>query len=564
MTGTGSSVEYSVIPYVMLLTSLLPGLLIFTLREEQHRLRIGLNLAGALAKIVLVVLLIPPVVAGSTLRASFSWAPGLDIVFTTDPFSLFFVALSSGLWLLTTIYAIGYLEDSPNRSRFFGFFSLCVTATVGIALAGNLLTFLIFYELLTLATYPLVAHRGTTKALRGARTYLAYTLSGGVILLLGVVWLTLLVGPVEFTAGGVDAVAELAAERPGTATAIGALLLAGMGVKAALFPLHGWLPIAMVAPAPVSALLHAVAVVKAGAFGIVRVVHDTYGPELSASLGLLPALAGVAGFTIVYGSVRALTQDDLKKRLAFSTVSQLSYVALGAALVAPMATTGALVHIVHQGIMKITLFFCAGLFAEVLGRHRISELDGAARRMPLTALVFTIAALGMIGLPPTAGFLSKWALGAGALDAGQPWVLGVLLMSTALNAAYFLPVIYRIWLPERDHAGDTGDAAADDPGEAIGDGGAGATADGAEEATGHTAGAPDAGTSAEGSAAAGAPAAPHGRTPARRLEAPAALLLPALVTGALVLLLGIAAGWDYSPWTLARMIAETGYGGEGG
>ena len=285
-----ASVDYSIVPLLMLLTSLIPAGIIFCLGEDQVRWRTTLNVAGALAKVGFVVALIPPVVAGDKLRASMPWVPGVDLVLVTDAFSLFFVALSAGLWLVTTIYAIGYLEGAPNRSRFFGFFSLCVTATTGIALAGNLITFLLFFEMLTLVTYPLVAHRGTKDALDGARTYLAYTLGGGVVLLAGVVWLTVLVGPVEFTAGGVGTVAELAAERPGITTAIGALLLIGMSVKAAIVPLHGWLPVAMVAPAPVSALLHAVAVVKAGAFGIVRVVHDLFGLSVAGDVGLRPVL----------------------------------------------------------------------------------------------------------------------------------------------------------------------------------------------------------------------------------------------------------------------------------
>lgn len=504
----GTVTVMSALPVVLLLTSLVPALLIFALREKQTVLRTTLNLAGAIVKVVLVIVLIPRVVAGEELRAEFTWIPGLDIVFVTDTFSLFFVALSAGLWLATTIYAIGYLEGSPNRSRFFGFFSLCVTATVGIALAGNLLTFLIFFELLTLVTYPLVAHRGTRAALRGARIYLAYTLGGGVALLLGVAWLTLEVGPVEFRAGGIPEVAEFAARDPLTATVIGVVLLLGVGVKAALFPLHGWLPIAMVAPAPVSALLHAVAVVKAGAFGIIRIVEDVFGLALFAELGMLQALAIVASVTIVYGSVRALAQDDLKKRLAYSTVSQVSYIALGAALLSPIATAGAIVHMVNQGFMKITLFFCAGLFAEELKLSKVSQLAGVGRRMPVTSAAFTIAALGMIGLPPFAGFISKWALGLGGLDAGQPWVIAVLLTSTVLNAAYFLPIIATIWTSPRSES--------------------------------------------EGSDEGIFPA------PARRSgwEAPASLLLPAVATALFVILFGVAAGWDYSPWVLAQIVGE--------
>jgi multicomponent Na+:H+ antiporter subunit D len=242
------------------------------------------------------------------------------------------------LWLLTTVYAIGYLEGSPHRSRFFGFFSLCVTATMGIALAGNLLTFFVFYEMLTVVTYPLVVHRGTVGSLKAGRTYLIYTLFGGVVFLLGAVWLHSLVGAADFVVGG--SVAHLLATHRTDLVIVFALLITGLGVKAALVPLHGWLPEAMVAPAPVSALLHAVAVVKAGAFGIVRVVYDVFGVETAAALGVLGPLAVVAAVTVLYGSVRALTQDDLKRRLAYSTVSQLSYITLGVAILGPLATTG--------------------------------------------------------------------------------------------------------------------------------------------------------------------------------------------------------------------------------
>ena len=226
------------------------------------------------------------------------------------------------------------------------------------------------------------------------------------------------------------------------------LLVLGLGVKAALVPLHGWLPQAMVAPAPVSALLHAVAVVKAGAFGIVRVVYDVYGVEFAADLNLLLPLGVMAAVTIIYGSIKALSQDNLKKRLAYSTVSQVSYIALGTATLGPIATIGGVVHLVHQGVMKITLFFAAGNYAETLGVHKVSEMNGVGRRMPGTTLAFTVGALGMIGIPPVAGYVTKWYLGLGALEAGAAaWVLPVLIISSLLNAAYFLPILYRAWFP---------------------------------------------------------------------------------------------------------------------
>jgi multicomponent Na+:H+ antiporter subunit D len=501
------------VPLALLALSLATGVVILFLPEPAARTRTSLNVGAAVVKTALVLALFPVVLGGTEPEWRAPLLPGIDLVLRMDTMALMFSALSAVLWLVTTVYAIGYLEGHPDRSRFFGFFSLCVTATVGISLAGNLVTFLLFYEMLTLVTYPLVAHYGTPAALKAARLYLFYALGGGLSLLVGVAWLTTLAGPVEFTAGGAAEVADLARESPATASAVFALLVLGLGVKAALFPLHGWLPRAMVAPAPVSALLHAVAVVKAGAFGLVRVVDDVYGVTVARDLGVLAPLLALAAFTILYGSVRALFQDDLKKRLAYSTVSQVSYVALGVALFGVLATTGGVVHLVHQGLMKITLFFCAGLFAEVLGITRVSALSGAGRRMPLTALAFTVGAFGMIGLPPMAGFVSKWQLGQGALAAEQPWALAVLVTSAVLNAAYFLPVVYVLWFR-----------------------------------------APDPETHPETDPETG----PADRT-ARSWEAPRALLLPALTTAALALAAGLLAGAPYSPLDLARLIAEGSY-----
>ncbi|MEY6433767.1 proton-conducting transporter membrane subunit [Thioalkalicoccus limnaeus] len=434
------------LPALIVLSSLIPGLLIFALKEEQVTTRTVLNMFGATFKLVLVGIMVWGVLQNQVYESRWVLAPGLELILHADALSVLFVVLSSGLWFFTTIYAIGYLEGSPYRSRFFGFFSLCVSATVGIALAGNLITFVIFYEILTLATYPLIAHRGTPQATRGARIYLYYTMTGGALLLIGAVWLQVLAGPVDFVEGGVLDV--LPTELSGQLILIFFLMLAGLGVKAALVPLHGWLPQAMVAPAPVSALLHAVAVVKAGAFGIVRIVYDVYGIEFAHSLGLLTALAILASITIIYGSVQALLQDELKKRLAYSTVSQVSYIALGAAIFGPVGTIGGLLHLIHQGIMKITLFFGAGNYAETLGVHKVSELNGVGQRMPWTTLAFTIGALGMIGIPPVAGFISKWYLGVGAATAGMDWVILVLAVSSLLNAAYFLPILYRAWFRE--------------------------------------------------------------------------------------------------------------------
>ena len=492
------------LPALIVLSSLVPGLAIFFLREESHALRTLLNLLGAVTKLVLVGVMIWGVFHERIYETRWTLAPGLDLVLHADALSVLFVTLSTVLWLVTTVYAIGYLENSPHRSRFFGFFSLCVTATVGLALAGNLLTFVIFYELLTLATYPLVAHKGTPEAVRGARIYLTYTMGGGMLLLVGAVWLRTLAGPLDFAQGGI--LADIPGLDPDTLSWIFLLLIGGLGVKAALVPLHGWLPQAMVAPAPVSALLHAVAVVKAGAFGIVRVVYDVYGVEFAADLGLLTLLGVAAAITIIYGSVKALTQDHLKKRLAYSTVSQVSYIVLGTVILGPLATIGGVVHLVHQGVMKITLFFAAGNYAETLGVHKVSEMDGVGRRMPGTTLAFTIGALGMIGIPPVAGFVSKWFIGLGAVEAGAAaWVLPVLVASSLLNAAYFLPILYRAWFR-----------------------------------------APPASWPAE-------------RPRSGRFETAGALLWPPVITAVLALAAGLFAAAPYSPLEWAELIAEREY-----
>ena len=289
-----------------------------------------------------------------------------------------------------------------------------------------------------------MAHDGDTEALAAARKYMAYTVMGGTVLLLGIGWMYAATGELGFRDGG--ALGEVPEGQGPVLAAIFAVLVGGLAVKAVLVPVHGWLPRVMVAPTPVSALLHAVAVVKAGVYGIARVVYDLFGVHVAADLGVLTPLAAAAGITVVYGSIRALGQKNLKRLLAYSTVSQVSYITLGVATPTLMGATGGLVHLVHQGIMKVTLFYCAGNISKTHGITSIRDMDGIGRRMPLTMGAFTVAAFGMIGVPPMAGFISKWHLGIGGIHAGEPWVVAVLVASTALNAAYFLPVLHRAWL----------------------------------------------------------------------------------------------------------------------
>jgi multicomponent Na+:H+ antiporter subunit D len=431
------------LPVAILFTSLGVAPILLMMPERARGLRMAVNLAAATVKVALVTWLATSVVQGVHFEARRTIAPGLDLVLQADALSVLFLALSAVLWFLTTIYAVGYLEKSQNQSRFFAFFSLCVSATVGIAMAGNLFTFLIFFEVLTLATFPLVVHNGTGEAQAGGRKYLTYTMGGGLALTLGTIWLYAVAGDVTFTPQGMLGTLPVTHER--TLQAIFVLLIAGVGVKAALVPLHAWLPVSMVAPAPVSALLHAVAVVKAGAFGIMRIVYDVYGIETVQALGLATPLALLATITILYGSFVALSQDDLKRRLAYSTVSQVSYITLGVALGSPVAAIGGLTHLIHQGIMKITLFLAAGNFAQRHGVKKVSQMDGMGKRMPVTMLAFTIGALGMIGVPPLAGFVSKWYLALGGLQADQPMVIALLVASSLMNAGYFLPILHRAW-----------------------------------------------------------------------------------------------------------------------
>ena len=404
--------------------------------------RIALSLAASVVKFVIVISMLPGALAGHVyVFSAGEILPGLDFAFRVDALGLFFGLVSSTLWVLTTIYAIAYMRGSHSLRRFFGFFALCVSTTQAIAFAENLLTLFIFYELLTICTYPLVIHSGTLEARRAGRRYLIYTLSGGAAVLAGMVLVYQATGSLSFSSPGLL--------QPGiderVLLAMFVLLIGGFGVKAALMPLHAWLPTAMVAPTPVSALLHAVAVVKAGSFGLMRVIYNIFGVELLDTLGYHHVLAVIAALTIIAASLVALRQDVLKRRLAWSTISQLSYIVLAACLLAPLAALAAVIHIANQAFAKITLFFVAGAIEKTTGKKRISELDGIGKTMPWTMAAFTVASLSFMGVPLLAGFITKWYLSLGALAAGAPIYVGVMMASAILNASYWLPILYRAW-----------------------------------------------------------------------------------------------------------------------
>ncbi len=432
----------TILPLLAVLTSFAAVPLIL-LSSRRPNLREFWTLAAAFLKFALVLALLPGALAGRVAEATLlEISPGISLALRADALGIFFAVIASGLWILTSFYSIGYVRSSgeANQTRYFASFAVCLGATIGVALSANLLTFLIFYEVLTIATYPLVIHKETPEAIAGGRKYLTYALTAGVLLFAATGWTYQATGTLDFRAGGIVAGAGLSA---GALWALFGLFIAGVGVKAGLMPLHSWLPAAMVAPTPVSALLHAVAVVKSGVFGVVRVVGFVFGPEVMGRHGLDLALASMAAATILLASLIALRQDNLKRRLAYSTVGHLSYIVLGVALLSPEAFTGGLMHLANHATMKITLFFCAGAIYVHLHKTRVSELDGIGRAMPWTMGAFAVGALGLAGVPPVNGFASKWLLCLGALSAGHALFVGVFLTSGVLNAAYFFPIVHR-------------------------------------------------------------------------------------------------------------------------
>ena len=364
--------------------------------------------------------------------------PGLPLAFRADNAGWLFALLAAALWVPATAYANSYIAHHPHKTRrFFSFYTLSLTATMGIALSANFFTLYLFYELLTFVTWPLVIHNETPEAKRAGQTYLIYSLAGAAMVLAAMVVTWWAAGTLDFTPGGLLGPETSVA----TIRLVIALLVAGFGVKAAVMPMHIWLPTAMAAPTPVSALLHAVAVVNAGCFGLLRTFYSVVGFEALNRAALSGMLLALASVTILVGSVIALRQDHLKRRLAYSTVSQLGYITLGIFSGHPALLLGSLLHFVNHALMKITLFFCAGAIITETGLEKVSQMDGIGRRMPLVMGAFTLAALGLVGVIPINGFLSKWFLFQGALEAARPEIILVLFASALLNAFYFFPII---------------------------------------------------------------------------------------------------------------------------
>lgn len=367
--------------------------------------------------------------------------PGLTLAFEVEPLGMVFGLLASFLWIITSIYAIGYMRGhhEKNQTRFYLFFAISIGSAVAVAFAANMFTLFVFYEVLTLCTFPLVTHTGTEKAKKAGRVYLGILIGTSIgFQLLAIIWTYLLTGSLDFNEGGVF--------DSGTSATVLAVLFAlfifGVG-KAALMPFHRWLPAAMVAPTPVSALLHAVAVVKAGVFTVLKITIYLFGIETLTLSGASEWIAYVAGATILIASMVAMTKDNLKARLAYSTISQLSYIVLGAMLVTPLGIIGAGMHIVMHAFGKITLFFCAGAIMVASHKTEVSQMRGMGKAMPITFGAFLIGALSIIGLPPFGGMWSKWYLAMGTLDQGQIALLAVLMISSLLNIAYLLPIPIR-------------------------------------------------------------------------------------------------------------------------
>jgi multicomponent Na+:H+ antiporter subunit D len=429
---------------------LIGGVLVL-LTGKIPNLREAASLATAFILFTLVLEITQRIFAGEVM--STTWVelfPGIGLSFDIEPLGVVFAIVASALWPVTTIYAIGYMRghNEENQTRFFFCFALAISSVMAICFSGNLLTLFVFYEVLTLSTYPLVTHAGTDAAKQGGRIYLGILISTSIaFLLLAILGTWQVAGTLDFTPGGVFANAD-------GAPILGILLVLfcyGIG-KAALMPFHRWLPAAMVAPTPVSALLHAVAVVKAGVFSVLKVVIYIFGLEQLKEIPLTDVMLYIAATTVLLSSCIAMTKDNLKARLAYSTVSQLSYITVGALLASPIAAAGATMHIATHAVGKITLFFCAGAIMVASHKKNISDMAGLGRKMPLTMGAFAIGAISIIGLPPMAGTWSKWYLTIGALDADKLVIVAVLMISSLLNIAYLLPIPMKAFFNQSDSA----------------------------------------------------------------------------------------------------------------
>ena len=431
----------SIKPLLAILASLI-AVIPIAASGKKPNLREAWTFLAGIIKFGLVVSMLPYILRGGIIEYSvFKIFPGLAIKLRVDAMGMLFALVASTLWIATSAYSIGYMRGlaEHNQTRYFSFFAIALSATIGVAFSANLFTMYLFYEMLSLATYPLVTHHQDEEARFSGRKYLGFILGTSIGFVLPAMLVTYFAtGTLDFASQGI-----IAGHFSKSAIILLLLLFVFGFAKAGIMPFHAWLPAAMVAPTPVSALLHAVAVVKVGAFSIFRVITGIFGIQLLTTLHLGTMLCYIAAFTILAASLIALSQDNLKRRLAFSTISQLSYIVLGASLLSPKGILGGLLHIAMHAFGKITLFFCAGAIYVATHKKNISEMVGIGRRMPVTMAAFFIGSLSVIGLPPTGGFFSKWNLVLGTMEAGRLVMLFVLLASSFLNAVYFFPIVYR-------------------------------------------------------------------------------------------------------------------------
>jgi len=443
----------SIWPLVAILVSLL-GALPILLSNRQPNLRESWTILIAVTKLCIVASLLPGVLAGGGYVFTIAQVlPGVPIELRVDALGMIFALVASCLWLFTSIYSIGYMRalDEHAQTRYFASFAVAISATLGIAFSGNLLTMYLFYEALSLSTYPLVTHEQNAEARASGRKYLTYIIGTSIGLALPAMLMTYAAaGTLDFTQGGILA----GKASPELLALLLVLFLFGFA-KAGLMPFHGWLPAAMVAPTPVSSFLHGVAVVKAGVFSIFRIIFDILGPETLQAADLGSVITYIASVTLLVASMVALTQDSMKRRLAYSTIGQLSYMVLGAGMLTATGMLGGVLHLAMHAFGKITLFFCAGAIYVASKKKYISQMDGLGRRMPITYLAFFLGSLSIIGMPPLGGFISKWNLLIGAVEGDQLVLVGVLVISSLLNAAYFFPIVYRgFFLPATDGESD--------------------------------------------------------------------------------------------------------------
>lgn len=488
----------SILPLLAFALPIIGAMLTAPVQRVSERAREVLLLVVALAVAAIAVFMAAGVAGGSLYETYIlQLTPDIWMYMRVDAAGALFGATVAVLWVLALVYSYGYMRGEHRLGRYYGFFILCLAWTMGVAYAGNLLTFLIFYELFSILTYPLVVHEETPEAMAAGTKYIIYILFGGTLVLLAIVLTFFTAGKQTFAAGGILS----AGTDPAVLQAIFWCFLVGFGVKAALVPLHGWVPDAHpAAPAPFSTVLSGV-MVAAGTFGITRAIFGVLGVDVLKSLGVAPYVSAVAAFTVLFAAVLAVNQENLKRRLAYSTISQMAYVTLAISLLGEQSTIGALVHITNHAFMKGGLFLCAGLFIRRLGAFNVRQLDGAARRMPVTAACFALASLAMIGTPPLSGFTSKWYLGLGMLETDNPWLLAVLLGGALMAAIYLLPIVYRMYFRE--------------------------------------------------------PAiTPEDLTVTEGREAPATMLAPLVIATALTVMLGIGASLPGMPVALARMAAE--------